>query len=77
MLTAFLIRLVMAMIGLMLLGGGMVAILALCNKMLDVDFKKAFDKIEEDPKAMALFYGLEKLGAFIAIGLVVCAALIV
>lgn len=47
------------------------------DSLLKINFKDAFDKIEQDPKAMSHYFGLRYLGTSIAIGLIVCVAFIV
>ncbi len=82
MITLFMIQLLVVKLGM-----GLIAfvLFMLCqfillrffDKLLDVDFKKAFDKIEQCPKAMSHYYGLRFLGTSIAIGLIICVAFIV
>jgi hypothetical protein len=55
---------------------GMFLLLRAFDYLLGINFRKAFDTIESNPVAMALYYGLRLLGVSIAIGLVVCVALI-
>lgn len=37
----------------------------------DIDFKKAFDKMESDPKAIATYYGMRFLGVAILVGFII------
>lgn len=36
-----------------------------------IDFKKAFDKMESDPKAMATYYGMRFIGVAFMIGFII------
>lgn len=76
MIALFLVKIAMAFTAICVLFIGMFFLLRLFDVLLGVNFKEAFNKIEEDGKALALYYGLRNLGASIAIGLVVCIALI-
>lgn len=71
MLSLFLMKIAMCIVALCALFGSVFVILRLFDLLLCVDFKEAFNRIEEDPKAMALYYGLRILGAFLAVGLMV------
>jgi len=37
----------------------------------DIDFKKAFDKMESDPKAIASYYGMRFIGVAFLIGFII------
>lgn len=77
MITLFMIKLGMGLVAFCLFLLCQFLLLRVFDKLLDVDFKKAFDRIEECPKAMSHYYGLRFLGTSIAIGLIVCVAFIV
>lgn len=77
MIEAFLIRIAMALIALVILAFAQFAIGRFFDGLLGVKFKEAFDKIEQDPKAMADYYGKRWLGTSIAAGLIVCAAMLI
>lgn len=77
MLTLFMLKLGMGLVAFVLFLLCQFVLLRFFDKLLDIDFKKAFDKIEQDPKAMSHYYGLRFLGTSIAIGLIVCVAFIV
>lgn len=74
LLTAFLIRLLLAIIALTVLGVAQFIYLRFFDKVLGIRFREAFDKIEEHPVAMSHYFGLRNLGASLAVGLVLCAA---
>ena len=76
MIEAFLIRIVMAVVALVVLGLAVFLLSRMFDALLDVEFKKAFDQIEQDPRAMADYYGKRWLGLSLASGLVVCAAML-
>jgi len=77
MFTLFMLKLGMGAVAFVLFMLCQFVLLRFFDKLLDIDFKKAFDKIEECPKAMSHYYGLRFLGTSIAIGLIVCVAFIV
>ena len=77
MITLFMIKLGMGLVAFCLFLLCQFLLLRVFDKLLDVDFKKAFDKIEQCPKAMSHYYGLRFLGTSIALGLIVCVAFIV
>lgn len=77
MITLFMLKLGMGLVAFIVFLLCQFILLRFFDKLLDVDFKRAFDKIEECPKAMSHYYGLRFLGTSIAIGLIVCVAFIV
>lgn len=77
MFTLFMLKLGMGAVAFVLFMLCQFVLLRFFDKLLDIDFKKAFDRIEECPKAMSHYYGLRFLGTSIAIGLIVCVAFIV
>lgn len=72
MITLFMIKIVMAFIAIAVLSFGQYVILRVFDKLLGIDFKEAFNKIEECPRAMAHYYAMRNLGSTIAIGLIIC-----
>lgn len=76
MFTLFMLKIVMAFVAIVLLSIGMFCVLRVFDRLLGIDFKQAFNKIEECPKAMAHYYGLRNLGTTLAIGLIVCVCFI-
>lgn len=77
MITLFMIKLGMGLVAFVLFMLCQYLVLRFFDKLLDINFKQAFDKIEQCPKAMSHYYGLRFLGTSIAIGLIVCVAFIV
>lgn len=77
MFTLFMLKLGMGAVAFVLFLLCQFVLLRFFDRLLDIDFKKAFDKIEQDPKAMSHYYGLRYLGTSIAIGLIICVAFIV
>lgn len=77
MFTLFMLKLGMGAVAFALFFLFQFVLLRFFDKLLDINFKKAFDKIEQCPKAMSHYYGLRFLGTSIAIGLIVCVAFIV
>jgi len=77
MITLFMIKLGMGLTAFVLFLLTQYTLLKFFDKLLGIDFKKAFDRIEECPKAMSHYYGLRFLGTSIAMGLIICVAFIV
>lgn len=77
MLTLFMLKLGMGLVAFIVFLLYQFILLRFFDKLLNVDFKAAFDLIETDPKAMSHYYGLRFLGTCIALGLIVCVAFIV
>jgi len=77
MFTLFMLKLGMGLVAFILFLLTQYVLLKFFDKLLGIDFKKAFDRIEECPKAMSHYYGLRFLGSSIALGLIVCVAFIV
>lgn len=77
MLTLFMLKLGMGLVAFIVFLLCQFLMLRFFDKLLKVDFVKAFDKIEECPKAMSHYYGLRFLGTSIALGLIICVAFIV
>lgn len=77
MFTLFMLKLGMGAVAFALFLLFQFVLLRFFDKLLGIDFKKAFDRIEQCPKAMSHYYGLRFLGTSIAIGLIVCVAFIV
>ena len=77
MFTLFMLKLGMGAVAFALFFLFQFLLLRFFDKLLDIDFKKAFDRIEECPKAMSHYYGLRFLGTSIAMGLIICVAFIV
>lgn len=77
MFTLFMLKLGMGLVAFCLFLLCQFVLLRFFDKLLEVDFKEAFNLIEKDPKAMSHYYGLRFLGTSIAIGLIVCVAFIV
>lgn len=77
MLTLFMLKLGMGLVAFIVFLLYQFLLLRFFDKLLNVDFKAAFDLIETDPKAMSHYYGLRFLGTSIALGLIVCVAFIV
>ena len=76
LLEAFLLRLLMAGIGITFLFIGNFLLLRLADKAAGIKFRKSFDKVEESALALSIYYGLRWLGICIATGMVVCAAIV-
>lgn len=72
MITLFMLKIGMSLMAILILSIGMFGILRMFDKMLGIDFKEAFNKIEESPYAMAHYFAMRQLGAYIAIGLIIC-----
>ena len=70
MITLFMVKILIGLLALIILLSGMFAILRVFDKLLGIDFKKAFDKIENNPIAMSIYFGLRFLGVAIAVGLI-------
>jgi len=62
MIEGLIIRLVIALAALVLGLIGTWFVLRTFDASSEIDFKKAFDKVEEDGKAVALYYGLRFIG---------------
>lgn len=77
MITLFMLKLGMGLVAFVMFLLCQHFLLRFFDKLLDVDFKEAFNKIEQCPKAMSHYYGLRFLGTSIALGLIVCVAFIV
>ena len=77
MFTLFMLKLGMGLVAFCLFLLCQFILLRVFDRLLAVDFKEAFDRIESDPKAMSHYYGLRFLGTSIALGLIVCVAFIV
>lgn len=77
MFTLFMLKLGMSLVAFCLFLLCQFILLRVFDRLLDVNFKKAFDRIEQNPKAMSHYYGLRFLGTSIALGLIVCVAFIV
>ena len=77
MFTLFMLKLGMGLVAFCLFLLCQFVLLRFFDKLLNVDFKAAFNRIEQNPKAMSHYYGLRFLGTSIAIGLIVCVAFIV
>lgn len=77
MFTLFMLKLGMGLVAFAVFLICQFILLRFFDRLLDVNFKDAFDKIEQDPKAMSHYFGLRYLGTSIAIGLIVCVAFIV
>lgn len=65
-----------ALITLLVFFLAMFIILRCFDWLLGVNFKEAFNKIEQCPKSMALYYGLRWLGTALAMGVLVCVAFV-
>lgn len=76
MIMLFITKLSLAIFSLVILYMSMFGVLRLFDKALGIDFKEAFNTIETDSRAMALYYGLRILGVSLAVGLVICFCLI-
>lgn len=76
MIMLFITKLSLAIFSLVILYIAMFGVLRLFDKALGIDFKEAFNTIETDSRAMALYYGLRILGVSLAVGLVICFCLI-
>lgn len=72
MITLFMIKILMALVAIAVLSLGQYVILRVFDKLLGIDFKEAFNKIEECPRAMSHYYAMRNLGSTIAIGLIIC-----
>ena len=75
LLEGLIIRLVIAIVGAIV---GLIAawfVLRTFDASSQIDFKKAFDKMEQDAKAIALYFGLRFLGVAILIGFIIGKAL--
>ena len=70
MITLFMVKILIGLLALIILLSGMFAILRVFDKLLGIDFKRAFDKIENNPIAMSIYFGLRFLGVAIAVGLI-------
>lgn len=77
MITLFMIKLGMGLVAFVLFMLCQYLVLRFFDKLLDINFKQAFDKIEQCPKAMSHYYGLRFLGTSIAMGLIICVAFII
>ena len=77
MLTLFMLKLGMGLVAFVVFLLCQFILLRVFDRLLAVDFKEAFNLIENSPKAMSHYYGLRFLGSCIALGLIVCVAFIV
>ena len=77
MLTLFMLKLGMGLVAFVVFLLCQFILLRVFDRLLEVNFKEAFNLIETDPKAMSHYYGLRFLGSCIALGLIVCVAFIV
>jgi len=67
-------KLLLAFIAIIVLLVGMFCVLRVFDKLLGIDFTEAFNKIEQDAKALAVYFGFRFLSVTLAIGFVVCVA---
>lgn len=71
MIEGLIIRLVIALAALVIGLIGIWFTLRTFDSSSQIDFKKAFNKIESDPKAMATYYGLRFVGVAVMVGFVI------
>ena len=71
MITLFMVKILIALLALSILFTGVFGILRVFDKLLGIDFKVAFDKIEGNPVAMSIYFGLRFLGMAVAVGITV------
>lgn len=76
MFTLFMLKIVMAFVAICLLSLGQFIILRVFDKALGINFREAFNKIEECPRAMSHYFAMRNLGSTIAIGLIICVCFI-
>lgn len=72
MLTMIMVKIGISLVALILFLFAQFLVLRVFDKLLGVDFKEAFNKIEECPKAMSFYFGMRYLATAIAIGFIVC-----
>lgn len=71
MIEGLIIRLVIALAALVIGLIGTWFVLRTFDASSKIDFKKVFDKMEEDPKAMASYYGMRFIGVCFMIGFII------
>lgn len=71
MITIFMVKILIAFLALTILFAGVFGILRVFDKLLGIDFKSAFDKIEAHPVAMSIYFGLRFLGMALAVGITI------
>jgi hypothetical protein len=71
MIEGIIIRLVIALAALVIGLIGTWFVLRTFDSSSGIDFKKAFDMMESDPKSIALYFGLRFVGVAFIVGFVV------
>lgn len=77
MITLFMFKIIIGIVAFILFLSAQFIILRFFDKCLDINFKNAFNTIEQDAGAMATYYGMRYIGSSIALGIIVCVAFIV
>lgn len=72
MFTAIMLKLLIAIVAVVLFLGAQFVVLRVFDKLLGIDFKEAFNKIEVCPKSMSFYFGMRYLATAITIGFIVC-----
>lgn len=72
MLTMIMVKIGISLVALILFLFAQFLVLRVFDKLLGIDFKEAFNKIEACPKSMAFYFGMRYLASAIAIGFIVC-----
>lgn len=72
MLTAIMVKIGISIVALILFLFAKFLVLRVFDKLLGIDFKEAFNKIEQCPRSMSFYFGMRYLATAIAIGFIVC-----
>ena len=76
MLTTILVKCLIFIVASLFLFLFQFLLLRMFDRLLEIDFKEAFNKIEQDPKAMAFYFGMRFFSVTISLGLIVCLAIV-
>jgi hypothetical protein len=71
MIEGLILRLLIAVISLVIGLVGVWFVLRTFDSSSKIDFKKAFDQMESDPKAIAQYYGMRFIGVAYMVGYVI------
>ena len=72
MLAMIMVKIGVSIVALILFLLAQFLVLRAFDKLLGIDFKEAFNKIENCPRAMSFYFGMRYLASAIAIGFIVC-----
>ena len=72
MFTMIMVKIGISLVALILFLFAQFLVLRVFDRLLGIDFKEAFNKIEECPRAMSFYFGMRYLASAITIGLILC-----